>query len=144
MAKGDRLYNKALSEATSEPVNNDKAFQYLERSAKVGNYKATYALATWYLFGKHVKKDLKKGVDLLKIAADMGSSDACFDLAVSYEKGKGIEENIELAFKYYLFAAINGDTEAIHEIGRCYFYGKGVVPNKTLGKDLLKLYNKSK
>lgn len=141
MAKGDKLYNKALLEASSEPENNYNAFLFLERSANFGNHKAIYALATWYLFGKYVKKDLMKGVDYLKIAAEKGSADACFDLAIAYEKGKGIDKDKELGFKYYLIAALRGHKAAIHEVARCYYYGLGVEKNKSLGENLNKLYN---
>lgn len=140
MAKGDRLYAKALQLAKCKPARNKLAFQYLKRAAELDNKKAIYAIATWYLFGKYVKKDTKKGVDLLKSSVENGLPEANFDLAIAYEKGEGIEQNLTLAFVNYMIASLKGDENSIYEVGRCFYYGIGIEENRLLGEKIVELF----
>jgi len=66
---------------------------------------ASYALATWYLRGRHVRKDLQKGFEYLTKASKGNIKEAFYDLAVCYEKGSGTLKNLEKAFQNYLKAA---------------------------------------
>lgn len=130
--KGDRKYNEALKMATEDDTDLERVFNLLNQSRNLGNAKATYALGTWYLFGKFVKKDTKKAIEFFKYAADKQVSEACYDLALSYEKGVGTIKNLRLAFQYYVKAALLNDTQSLYEVGRCYFYGIGVEKDKVL------------
>lgn len=142
MAKGDGFYKLALKEATSVPENNEKAFNYLQKAAQKNNAKALYALATWYIFGKHVKKNLKKGVGLLiQSTENDGPPEAFFDLAISYELGKGVDKDATQAFKNYLLAMAKGDQNAIYEVGRCFYHGIGVEKNPEIGQSLVDLFS---
>jgi TPR repeat protein len=130
--KGDRLYKRALNEARIKPKMLKIVYELLNKAHALGNPKATYALATWYLFGKYVKKDNKKAVELLQLATKGNLSEAYYDLAVCYEKGKGIKVNKKQAFLNYLSSALLGDKQSIYEIGRCYYYGIGVSKNREI------------
>lgn len=130
---GEKLYNQALEEAKKESPNISLVIELLESSIKKGNYKAHYALGTWYLHGNFIEKDLKKAIELITKAAKKNVPEACFDLALCYEKGEGIEKDEQKAFKYYLIAALYGDKQAYYEVGRCYYYGLGIPKNKAIG-----------
>lgn len=130
--KGDRLYNKALFEAK---LGNDKvAFDLLEKSAKYKNSKAYYALATWYLHGKYVKKDVYTGNYYLRLSAELKNPDAFFNLGISYEKGAGIDKNEDKAFECYLQASLRGHKQSCYEVGRCYYYGIGIKEDKDMAE----------
>ena len=129
--KGDRLYNRAFKEAQIN--NNETAFVLLNKSAKHKNPRAYYALGTWYLHGKHVEKDISKGIEYLFLAAEKKIADAFYDLAVSYEQGIGLDKNLDKAFEFYLQASLRGDKQSFYEVGRCYFYGIGVEEDRVLG-----------
>lgn len=128
----DALYDAALEMARSKNANPILTLDVLSKAVDRGSAKASYALATWYLFGKCVEKDLKKAVQLLRKAASSGVADAMFDLAVCYEKGAGLRKNPKKALEHYLMAALRGDAKAIHEVGRCYWHGIGILRNRTL------------
>jgi TPR repeat protein len=87
-----------------------------------------------YLQGKFVKKNLRKAIQLIKIAAKAKVSDALFDLAVCYEQGIGVKKNEKLAVENYLQAAFYGDAKAHHEVGLCYLYGVGVEKDKRVAE----------
>lgn len=135
--KGDRLYRKAMKEVGSKKPKLSIVYELLNKAHEAGNFRASYAIATWYLFGKYVKKDYKKAVSLLNIAKEGDLSEAFFDLAVCYEIGKGVKKNKYQAYLNYLAAAIRGDKQAIFEVGRCYYYGIGVKKDIELAETWL-------
>lgn len=139
--KGDRLYQLALKKALMDDVDLNEVFSLLMKAKKVNNYKAIYALATWYLFGTHVKKDVYKAFELLLEAAEHNIPEACYDIAVSYEKGIGTPIDLNEAFKNYTKAALLGDKKSIYEVGRLYYYGIGVKKDKQLAKVWLDVAN---
>lgn len=126
MIESEKLYKAALKEVELKQPNIERTLELLNKSMLLGNASATYALGTWYLFGKHVRKNRVKGVKFIKQAADQNISMACYDMGVSYETGVGIKKDLKLAFHYYIKAALLGDKQAIYEVGRCYYYGIGV------------------
>lgn len=121
-------YENALALATSVTPDWGHVFRLLKKAAEAGNGSASYALATWYLFGKEpfVKQNVRMGNKLLREAASAGVADACYDLGVSYDLGKGIRQDSRKAFEYYLRAALLGDAEAVFEVGLFYYYGDSV------------------
>jgi len=132
--QGDKLYNSALIENQKENPNINLVLDLLNKAIQAGNYKASYALGTWYLHGVNVKKDVSTAFNLIETAANARMPKACFDIAICYETGTGVKENKKKAFSYYLIAAKEGDKEALYEVGRCYYYGIGVKRNVKIGK----------
>lgn len=98
-----------------------EANPYLAYSAEAGYAHAIYGLATWYLHGRHVRKNYQAGARLLKRAAALGHRTAKYDLAVSYETGKGAKRDPRKAFSLYKAAADAGDVDASLEVGRMYY-----------------------
>lgn len=134
MAKGDKLYYKALHLAEQEDYDYHDVLRLLNESIELGNKKASYALATWYLNGFHVRKNYKKGFSLLQISVQGGREngfilykDALADIAVCYELGNGVRKDKRKAYYYYFLAALNGDIQAKQELSRCLYYGIGVT-----------------
>ena len=143
MAKGDKKYYAALHLAEKEYYNHKDVIRILEESVNLGNKKAAYALASWYLNGYHVRKNYRKAFKLLQIAVKNGSEngfvqykDALYDIAVCYEMGHGTTKDTKLAFSHYLMSAFNGDTQAIEEVSRCLYHGIGVSKDKELSSRL--------
>jgi len=110
-----------------------KALKLLQQAYKLHDAGAAYALATWYLHGTHVRKNLKKGTTLLKEAVSRENiPSALYDLAVSYEKGTGTNKSLKKAYTYYLQAALWGEKDAFYEVGRCLYHGIGIKRDKSL------------
>lgn len=129
MAKGDKIYSKALIEAQKPSGDLNYVFGLLQKAIALNNPKAKYALGTWYLHGKFVKKDVKKAVEYLVDAAEENIKDALYDLAVCYEKGVGVKKDLFKAFQMYLKASLQGEKQSLYEVGRCYYYGLGIERN---------------
>lgn len=143
MSKGVKLYNKALKLVLQEDYDSKEVISILQIAIdKYHNSKAAYALATWFLYGKHVRKNYKKAFELLEISIEFEpNKEAFYDIAVCYETGKGTKKNLQLAFHYYLLASFFGDEQAKYEIGRCFYYGIGINKDKELGSKIITLGN---
>ena len=124
-------YDLALLAVNRKRPNLARAAELLEGANAKGDRRATYALATWHLYGHAgYAKNLRKAVELLKLAASADIADAHFDLAVCYETGEGVKKNDSKAYLHYLAAALNGDLNAIGEVGRCLFHGTGTTRDR--------------
>jgi uncharacterized protein len=132
------LMSKFLAEMRKENPDLKVAFDLLQTAARQKNSEALYAIGTWHLFGKFVKKDPSEAVKYFLQAIEGNRSDAYYDLGVCYEKGVGIRKNKKAAFECYLNAALLGDKQALYEVGRCYFYGIGASKNMHVGEIWLK------
>ena len=132
MGKGDIILRKALAEMEKETPDLKVAFDLLQTAAHQKNCEALYAIGTWYLFGRFVKKDPSEAVKYFLQAIEGNNSSAYYDLAVCYEEGVGIRKNKKAAFECYLNAALLGDKQSLYQVGRCYYYGIGVSKNMSI------------
>ena len=138
MPKGNILLKKALSEMNKEQPDLKKAFEFLRKSAAQNNYEALYAIGTWYLHGRLVKKNFSLAIKYFLKSAEGNNSNAYYDLAICYEKGVSGKKDLKSAFECYLNAALLGDKQSIYEVGRCYYYGIGISKNIKIGNIWLK------
>ena len=127
-----RFYLAALRHAQKEPADYETAAELLLKASKLRSAEADYALATWFLFGRHFKKDIKRATVLLKRSQRAGNPDACYDLAVSYDKGIGVPKDRARAFELYLEGAMRGDLLSYEQVARCFSNGSGVKKNRVL------------
>jgi TPR repeat protein len=104
----------------------------MRRAADLGHPMASYALATWYLFGQepYLMPDHVEAVRLLKVAAKAHIPSAYYDLAVCYHEGEGVDKDPVAGFENYLRAALHGDEQAVMRVGQAYFFGKGTSEDK--------------
>ncbi|QNP59929.1 tetratricopeptide repeat protein [Paenacidovorax monticola] len=124
-------YELAFEAATSRSPNLALAKSLLEKAHQNGDPRASYALATWYLYGHGgCSIDLPQAIEMLKIAAEADIASAHFDLAVSYETGNGIRKSVRAAYRHFLAAALNGDNDSYAEVGRCLYHGIGVARDR--------------
>ena len=130
-----KKYEEALKIARQGKVVTRKVHDLICAAHEEGDARATYAFATWLLFGtRHCKKDLRTAAVLLKQAAEADIADAAYDLAVSYEGGNGVRKSLKAAFRYYVQAALLGDAQSHYEIGRMYFWGIGTARDRDMAE----------
>jgi len=130
----NRLYERAMRLAQGKKADFGEIFTLLEQAHASNDLRATYALGTWYFHGRHVARNLRKGVRYWREAADGNISDALFDLAVAYETGAGAPKSLRTAYGFYLRAALAGDLQAPYEVGRLVYYGIGVSKDRRAAK----------
>ena len=110
------MYFKGLG----TPVNNQKAAEYFEKSAELGNQYAKRLLAFEYISGKNFEKDIDRGIPLLTEFADNGDAFACYTLGKIYltEEKYDIQKSI-----FYFEKSADKNMQASYQLGRLYFFG---------------------
>jgi TPR repeat protein len=128
-------YDVALKLARRTKNPPRKVYDLLLAADKEGDARATYALATWFLFGnRYCKKDYHQAVRLLKQAAKANIREAAYDLAICFEKGRGARKSFKGAFRCYVQAALLGDVQSHFEVGRMCFHGIGTAKDRDLAE----------
>ena len=111
---------------TGTPANDHTSEK--QKSSTTMFTPAMRLLATCYLNGEGVEKDVKKGIEWLEDAALQGFDIyASHELAVIYEMGNyGVDVDVVAAAKWFRHAAENGHVEAMAEYALCCELGCGV------------------
>lgn len=107
----------------------EKAFEYYLKSADASYVDGQYKAGKMYVEGKGCKKDVKKGIDLLKKSSDHGNVAATYSLGKAYEQ-KG---DFEKAFKEYRKSADASYNWGQFKVGTMYINGMGCKKNVTEG-----------
>ena len=108
--------SELYSNGTGCVQDDDRAFEYLIKSAENGCVMAQWFLATYY---QRVSED-EMAFDWLKRAAAQGNSGAQYELAECYYNGKGVETSSEKAFLWYSMAAESGHKSALQALAEKY------------------------
>lgn len=127
-------YESALVEMARKNPDVTKVSGLLSTALGNGDYRAAYALGTWYLHGRYFKRNMKKAFHYLRLAAKYDVPDALYDLAVCYEKGAGTAVNLKKSAQLYLRAALLGEKQSVYEVGRCYYWGIGVAKDRLIAR----------
>jgi len=83
---------------------------WYRKAADQGDSNAQYNLATLYLKGKGVAKDVDEAVRWCKKSAEQNDADALFLLAQLYESGIGVQQDLREAIS--LYTKLQGDDVA--------------------------------
>ena len=86
-------------------VDTAKAVTYFQRSAKLGNTDAEYALALLHLFGRHVDKDADLAIRLFELSASKGDARSQTYLGFLYDIGYAVKLDTLKAVNLYKVAA---------------------------------------
>lgn len=129
-----RHYSRALSIMRTSG-DASRALPLLRKAMDEGDYRAHYAVATWYLHGRHVERNFTKAARLLKQAARHEVPEAAFDLALCYELGCGVPADMDRAAAMYLRALRLGDRQAAHALERLFHHGIGVQKCRPLAAE---------
>lgn len=86
----------------------------LRKAAAEGDPKAQFIIASRYLEGQSVARDMAKAADWYRLAAGQGLAPAQYRLATLYELGRGVPKNLATALVWYERAAVRGNVKAMH------------------------------
>jgi len=134
----DPRYQRALR-LMQRDGNEAAAYPLLSAAADDGDGMSIYAIATWLLHGTHVRRNLKEGNRLLRLAADKNIASACSDLAVSYYRGWGIRQSYNEAARYYLRAFLLGDVAAAEWIEKLFYWEGTKIAPRTVAREFGRL-----
>lgn len=99
-------------------IDNQKAAEYFEKSAELGNQYAKRLLALEYISGKNFEQNIDKGISLLTECADSGDAFSCYKLGNLYLRGEIVNQDLDKAERYLLSAEDNEFTQ--YALGKLY------------------------
>lgn len=119
----DRII-RALLDAARKMKFRHIVVKLSDHFSKLGVTEAVVSLATLYIEGIDFKKDVERGIALLKDAIAQGSSVAAKQLGDLYSIGEHVEKDPKKAREYYLRAAELCDIDTYEMIGDVFLDGK--------------------
>ena len=108
------------------PRNAEAAADCFEQAAMQGSADGRCLLGLCYLNGIGVEKDVKRTVQLCRLAAEADYRPAYYTMGELYEQGTGVKKDLQQAAQCYRWAAMSGLPMAQFAVGRCYEKGVGV------------------
>ena len=103
------------------PKSCTKAIRLLEQAIEAKDTMSIALMGQMYFEGKCVKKDVYKGIALIKKASQMGNDEASFVLGICYEYGLGGIQDIRQAKNIYLDLAKKDFPKAQVSLARILF-----------------------
>ncbi|CAB4474109.1 unnamed protein product [Rhizophagus irregularis] len=110
-------------------VDKQKAFEFYQKAADLGNASGMSELGRCYAYGIGTDIDKKKAFVLCQKAADLGNVDAIYGLGHCYTNGIGTDIDKKRAFELYQKAADLGSSSAQYALATMYENGEETVKN---------------
>ncbi|MEM7362259.1 MAG: tetratricopeptide repeat protein [Bacteroidota bacterium] len=117
---------------TDHTILPKDTIQQLIRYAKLEKPEIYHLLGTWYLEGKHVKKNLKRAISFFKKAADEDVIEAVYQLALHHQSGIGTPQDAQEAHRLFTKAALNGHPPSAQKVADIYASKPKTKKNKKL------------
>jgi TPR repeat protein len=117
--------NKVLEAYKEKPEEYAKELNRLIPLVKNGDAVSQYSLGTMYEDGRGVEKNIKKAIELYKLAADQNFIEAQYYLGVIYDKGLGVPSDYVKARQWFQIAAKNGHSKAQYNYAVMLLRGSG-------------------
>ena len=117
---------------TYAQATDQRVINLLEKKCDAKEFIYCVELASRYLKGDFVRKDVTKSVELYQKACDGGLAGSCAILGMFYEDGtNGVIENKSKAIQFYQKACDGGDGNSCSNLGEMYEEGSGVRKNSS-------------
>jgi TPR repeat protein len=108
IAQGCFYAGQAYAKGTIVKKDVQKAFDFFNKSCKLGYTDGCMVEGSSYYYGRGVEKDYIKAEKILKQACDEGDANGCFLVGSIYDLGQGMSRDITKALKYYSYACDYG------------------------------------
>ena len=132
-------YGNYYSDPEIRSYDLKKSFYWFSKAAEKNMLVPLANVAHRYIYGRGVKKDVKKGIELMSKSAELGTKSAQEYLAYLYAGYDDImAPNYKEAFKWMEVLAKKGYLLAKYDMGVCYFYGRGVPEDKSKAVEIWK------
>ena len=132
-------YGNYYSDPELRSYDSKKAFYWFSKAAEKNMPVALNNVAHMYIFGRGVKKDVKKGKELMLKAAELGAKSSQESLAkLCMGLGGRLDPDYKEAFKWIEVLAKKGSLFAKYDMGVCYFYGMGVPEDESKAVEIWK------
>ena len=132
-------YGNCYSDPEIRAYDSEKAFYWFSKAAEKNILVPLSNVAHMYIYGHGVKKDVKKGIELMLKAAELGVEYSQYSVAKVYARLDDIialNANYKEAFK--CFEILKGCLASKYDIGECIFHGRGLPEDKSKAVEIWK------
>lgn len=116
-----------LRDGVGTDKDEDRAAGYLERSAKLGNPYAQFALAKLYLKNSDEPEKINLALEYLHKCAGDGNAAAQYTLGKLYRDGTHVEKDISRAVEFFTESAGQDNEFAQYALGKLYLSDEAAV-----------------
>jgi len=100
-AQGCYYSAQAYGKGTVVPKDEDKSFEYYQKSCDLGYSDACMVIGSAYYYGYGAKQDYSKAEKTLSQACSEGDANGCFLVGSMYDLGQGVVRDTTKALKFY-------------------------------------------
>ncbi len=125
-AKGGKMISK----------NQEKAIEYYQNAADLGNASAELRLYEIYTSGNGVKKNPQKAMRYALRSAAHGNPEACYIAGMATLTGKGAKKDETKGFEMLRISSDAGYMKAAYAVANCYLKGTGVKKDAPKGFEM--------
>lgn len=128
-----------LATGRGRAADPERARAMLAKLSAEGVARTSFRLGLWHEAGyAGTPKDLKRALELFKLAAEQGSGRGAFKYAAYLEAGQGLPADPKAALDWYRRAAALGNGDALFLLARYSFNGDGLPQDTAEAMRLLR------
>ncbi|PKY24452.1 HCP-like protein [Rhizophagus irregularis] len=120
-------------------VNKQRALEFYQKAANLGNIIAQHNLSSMYIDGEGVDKNYGKAFELSEKLAEKEYISGINMLGYCYYHGIGTDANMGKAFELYKKVADFGSSYGMFNLGYCYENGVGTSVDKNKAFELYQM-----
>jgi TPR repeat protein len=135
----DELWDPVEALKSQNKQESSAVIEALVKAAELGDAKSQFELATAYLQGLGIPRDVAEALKWCRKAAEQGYAEAQTGLGGKYQYGVGVSKDDAEAVKWYRKAAEQGHAEAQVSLGRMYYMTVGMQD----GAETIKWYRRA-
>ncbi|GBC20405.2 kinase-like domain-containing protein [Rhizophagus irregularis DAOM 181602=DAOM 197198] len=105
---------------TGTDISEQKAFEFYQKAANLGNSSGINNLACCYKNGVGTSTNEQKAFKLYQKSADLGNLCGMYNLGVCYEEGVGIEKDLNESIYWYSKSAAQGSDDAQDKLNNIF------------------------
>ncbi|MDC0457454.1 caspase family protein [Alphaproteobacteria bacterium] len=109
--------------------NYNIAFKLAKNNSYVKGQAAYYVAQSYYYATNAINRNIKKAIELYKLADKNGYNRANYDLGYIYLTGKHLKKDLKKSFYFFNRGALLWDVDSMRELGNAYKLGYGVAVN---------------
>lgn len=118
--------------------NYKRAVQNLEKAVRVGVVDALPDLAYCAFWGRGMRRDRHRAIELYSdaiVKGVAGGVDGLFDVGAAFLKGDRVRRDFTMAFLVFKCLAVIGNVDAMYNVAWAYDTGNGVTQDKKMAAE---------
>jgi len=123
---GNAIFMTQRVSVENEYVDYKKAVKWYRKAMENGSAKGAFNFANMLHFGKGIRKNRKKALDIFRNLYNIHYPGSAFYIGLYHQEGFVVKKDYNLARRFYINGATFGDVDCYNQLGMMYAKGLGV------------------